>query len=135
MFSTCNHWSQVSLPPVSPDSADSAYLILEIRKTSLGSHKLAGLRHRLLPNSEGMSTSKTTKLRRSLLLRKQGLNQSARHRFRSLGARIPGTSDYMLRTLRALVKCTWILISDNNLGTFEMYPQHLSNMEPLRKFW
>ena len=34
----------------------------------------------------------------------------------TLGARIPGTSDYMLRT-------------------FEMYPQHLSNMEPLRKFW
>ena len=53
----------------------------------------------------------------------------------TLGARIPGTSDYMLRILRALVKCTWILISNNNLGTFEMYPQHLSNMELLRKFW
>ena len=53
----------------------------------------------------------------------------------TLGARIPGTSDYMLRTLRALVKCTWILSSNNNLGTFEMYPQHLSNLEPLRKFW
>ena len=53
----------------------------------------------------------------------------------TLGARIPGTSDYMLRTLRALVKCTWVLISNNNLGIFEMYPQHLSNMEPLRKSW
>ena len=53
----------------------------------------------------------------------------------ALGARIPGTSDYMLRTLRALVKCTWILISNNNLGMFEMYPQHLSDIEPLRKFW
>ena len=38
----------------------------------------------------------------------------------TLGARGPGTSDYMLRTLRSLVKFTWLLISDNILGTFQM---------------
>ena len=37
-----------------------------------------------------------------------------------LGARGPGTSDYMLRTLRSLVKFTWLVISDNILGTFQM---------------
>ena len=36
----------------------------------------------------------------------------------SLGARRPGTSDYMLRTLRSLVKFKWLLISNNILGTF-----------------
>ena len=35
-------------------------------------------------------------------------------------ARGPGTSDYMLRTLRSLVKFTWLLISNNISGTFQM---------------
>ena len=38
----------------------------------------------------------------------------------TLGARVPGTGDYMLRTLRSLVKFTWLLISNNILGTFQM---------------
>ena len=38
----------------------------------------------------------------------------------SLGARGPGTSDYMLRTLRSLVKFTWLLIGNNISGTFQM---------------
>ena len=38
----------------------------------------------------------------------------------TLGARGPGTSDYMLRTLRSLVKFTWLLIGNNISGTFQM---------------
>ena len=38
----------------------------------------------------------------------------------TLGARGPGTSDHMLRTLRSLVKFTWLLISNNISGTFQM---------------
>ena len=38
----------------------------------------------------------------------------------TLGARGPGTSDYMLRTLRTPVKFTWLLISNNISGTFQM---------------
>ena len=38
----------------------------------------------------------------------------------ALGARGPGTSDYMLRTLRSLVKFTWLLIGNNISGTFQM---------------
>ena len=38
----------------------------------------------------------------------------------TLGVRGPGTSDYMLRTLRSLVKFNWLLISNNILGTFQM---------------
>ena len=38
----------------------------------------------------------------------------------TLGARGPGTSDYMLRTLRSLVKFAWLLISNNISGTFQM---------------
>ena len=42
------------------------------------------------------------------------------HYLISLGARGPGTSDYMLRTLRSLVKFTWLLIGNNISGTFQM---------------
>ena len=52
----------------------------------------------------------------------------------TLGARGPGTSDYMLRTLRSLVKFNWLLISNNILGTFQMQSQLLSNMKPLGTF-
>ena len=38
----------------------------------------------------------------------------------TLGARGPESGDYMLRTLRSLVKFTWLLISNNILGTFQM---------------
>ena len=51
-------------------------------------------------------------------------------RTQTLGARVPGTRDYMLRTLRALVKRTHHLLINNRLGTFRMYPQHGFDLEP-----
>ena len=50
----------------------------------------------------------------------RGGEESSTEKLLTLGARGPGTSDYMLRTLRSLVKFTWLLIGNNISGTFQM---------------
>ena len=47
----------------------------------------------------------------------------------SLGARGPGTCDYILRTLRGLVKLTCILITNNIWSTFGILSAHGIHME------